>query len=200
VKRILERVEYEKIPFEANKGNFNRRLEIRRETSRDHSQEITRDKEQFCAYIKEYKFNMFRLAKSILQNDSDAEDATSEAILKAYDNLGNLRSSASFKPWILKIVSNEAYLLAKRRKKVIYLEDIEISEEQTSYQTGELWSFVNTLSEEFRAITVLYYYEDLSVRDIAKILNLPMGTVKSRLARARQKLKVLLSEEGSMER
>lgn len=195
----MERAEYEKIPLRADKGNFSRKLDISRETSRDNSLE-TRDKEQFCAYIKEYKLNMFRLAKSILQNDSDAEDATSEAILKAYDNLSKLRSFASFKPWVLKIVSNEAYLLAKRRKKVIYIEDIEISEEQTAHQTGELWSVVNTLSEEFRAITVLYYYEDLSVRNIAKVLNLPTGTVKSRLARARHKLKVLLSEEGSMER
>lgn len=192
----MERVDYEKIPFEAGKGNFNRKME----TSWGHSQETDRDKEQFCAHIKEYKLNMFRLAKSILQNDSDAEDATSEAILKAYENLGNLRSFTSFKPWILKIVSNEAYLLAKRRKKVIYKEDIEIPEEQIAHLTGELWSVVNILSEEFRAITVLYYYEDLSVRNIAKVLNLPTGTVKSRLARARQKLRVLLSEEGSMER
>ena len=159
-------------------------------------QAAVKEREEFCTYIKAYRLNMFRLAKSILHNDSDAEDATSEAILKAYKNLDNLKSYASFKPWIMKIVVNEAYNLARQRQKVLYLQEMEFSQESTSDDSAELWSVVNTLEEEFRIITVLYYYEDMSIKEISQTLGLPIGTVKSRLGRARQKLKALLTEEG----
>jgi len=123
----------------------------------------------------------------------------SEAILKAYDHLDSLRSFSSFKPWIMKIVLRQAYSLASRRQKVVYLEDLEVAEEKTPPEEHrELWCVVNTLAEEFRLTTLLYYYEDMSIKDIAKTLDLPVGTVKSRLARAREKLKEMLTAEGSM--
>lgn len=186
----MERVGYNMIPLKVRNSN----IKI--------SEEISRDKEQFCTYIEQHKLNMFRLAKSILHNDTDAEDATSEAILKAYDNLNHLKSFASFKPWILKIVINESYALANRRKKMMYLEDIEIEDQKVPQiniekDKGDLWSVVNNLEKEFRTITILFYYEDMSIKDISKTMELPVGTVKSRLARARQKLKVLLADEGS---
>lgn len=157
---------------------------------------VSREKEQFCNYIRDYKLNMFRLAKSILHNDADAEDATGEAIVKAYSHLSSLKSFKSFKPWIMKIVVNEAYTIANKRNKVMYLEELKVTEESTEDNTGELWTIVNTLEEEFRIIAVLFYYEDMRIRDIAKALDIPAGTVKSRLARAREKLRVLITEEG----
>ncbi|EHL09191.1 Sigma-70 region 2 [Desulfitobacterium hafniense DP7] len=187
----LERVETEGVPHMFTNTIFNR--------SRVTTHE---DKERFCTYIHDYQLNMFRLAKSIVHNDTDAEDVTGEAILKAYRNLSDLRSFASFKPWIMKIVVNEAYSLANRRKKVMYLEELEVPEESAESvmrESGELWAAVEKLEDEFRTITVLFYYEDMSIRDIGKTLGLPTGTVKSRLARARQKLKVLLVNEGGME-
>lgn len=187
----MERVGTEGVPFMITKSIFNRSL----------GATTHQEKEKFCTYINDYKLNMFRLAKSIVHNDADAEDVTSEAILKAYRNLNDLRSFTSFKPWIMKIVINEAYALTNRRKKVMYLEDLEVPEESTESMmsdSGELWSAVNNLDEEFRTITVLFYYEDMSIKDISKTLGMPTGTVKSRLARARQKLKVLLINEGGM--
>ena len=56
----------------------------------------------------------------------------------------------------------------------------------------ELWDLVNTLDEEFRVVTILFYYEDLSLKEIGMILDIPVGTVKSRLTRARAKLKHLI--------
>ncbi len=188
----MERVGNEGVPHVLTKTVFNRSL----------SRTASEEKERFCTYIDNHKLNMFRLAKSIVHNDADAEDVTSEAILKAYRNLSDLRSFASFKPWIMKIVINEAYSLANKRKKVIYLEELEVPEESSESminESGELWTAVKKLDEEFRTITVLFYYEDMSIKDISKTLSLPTGTVKSRLARARQKLKVLLVNEGGME-
>lgn len=155
--------------------------------------------EQFCSIISEYKFNMFRLAKSILHNDTDAEDAVSEAILKAYAKLHTLRDMGSLKPWIMKILVNEAYGISNRRKKIHYMDEVEFPEESITSDEKELWDIVSSLSEEFRVVIVLFYYEDLGIKEICKVLDLPTGTVKSRLSRARNKLKELLNEEGSLE-
>lgn len=154
--------------------------------------------EYFCSCVSEYKCNMFRLAKSILHDDTDAEDAVSEAILKAYENLPTLRNIKSFKPWIMKILINESYALINRRKKVVCLDEMEIAGEVAINDNKELWNIVNGLDEEFRTVTILYYYEDLSLKEICKVLDLPTGTVKSRLSRARNKLKQILAYQGGL--
>lgn len=188
----MERLEEKRLFWRTEKADY--KLTQKAETK------IRREKQQFCDCIDAYKFNMFRLAKSILHNDSDAEDATGEAILKAYENLHSLRSFQSFKPWIMKIVLRQAYNLAGRRQRIVYMEDIEIGEitdaGTMAEDSRELWQVVHRLEEEFRLTTILFYYEDMKVKDIAKTLDLPVGTVKSRLARAREKLKGLLTAEG----
>ncbi len=154
--------------------------------------------EIFCLNISEYKFNMFRLAKSILHNDTDAEDAVSETILKAYDKLHTLKNMDSFKPWLIRILVNESYSLSNRRKKVVYLDEVEFTEKTYIDNNKELWNVVGKLDEDFRTVTILFYYEDLSIKEIGKVLNLPTGTVKSRLSRARNKLKEILNNEGGL--
>lgn len=156
------------------------------------------EKEQFCSNIEAYKLNMFRLAKTIVRNDVDVEDAVCEAICKAYTNRHALRNVNSFKPWIMRIVANESYNITNRRKRTVYYEEIALKEEVLEENTAELWSVVQNLEDEFRAVTVLFYYEDMSIKDISKTLDIPQGTVKSRLSRARAKLKEQLYE-GSNE-
>lgn len=198
----MERVGYDMVPLKVRGSNVKINKGISQEINQDIKQEISKEKEQFCTYVAQYRLNMFRLANSILHNDSDAEDASSEAVLKAYHNLNTLKSFASFKPWIFKIVINEAYTIANRRKRMVYIADMEGEDLKSSptnnvRDMSELWSVVNNLDEEFRTITLLFYYEDLSIKEISKTLEVPAGTVKSRLARARQKLRVLLVDEGS---
>lgn len=154
--------------------------------------------DQFCSYISEYKCNLFRLAKSILHDDTDAEDAVSEAILIAYEHLPTLRNIQSFKPWIIKILINESYAISNRRKRLVRLDELEIADQASINENKELWHIVNGLDHEFRTVTILYYYEDLSLKEICKVLDLPMGTVKSRLSRARHKLKDILADEGGL--
>ena len=84
---------------------------------------ITR--EAFEKLINEYKSNMYRLALGILQNQYDAEDAVSESVLKAYENLVKLRNADKFKAWILQITANEARLLYKKQKRQLYTENME---------------------------------------------------------------------------
>lgn len=162
------------------------------------SDKIAVKNEYFCSNVSEYKLNMFRLAKSILHNDIDAEDAVSEAIFKAYDKLHTLKNLDSFKPWIMRILINESYKISNRRKKVVFLDETDIKEEIIENDNQELWNMVEKLDEKFRTVTVLFYYEDLSIRGIGEVLGLPTGTVKSRLSRARNKLKEMLNNGGSI--
>lgn len=167
-------------------------------------------KTQFCNLINEYQRNLFRLAKSILKNDADAEDAVGEAILKSYASLHTLKDDASFRPWLFRILVNEAYASANRRKRTVYLEDMtQSSQMPQAAQTEQnppvpdtdldLWETVNQLEDDFRTVTILFYYEDLSLKDIASALHLPEGTVKSRLSRARLKLKKIIADNGERE-
>lgn len=158
--------------------------------------------EYFVAGIREYKHNLFRMAKSILHNDTEAEDAVGETICKAYSKLDSLRSFVSFKPWIMKILINECYAAAKQRNRVDYWQQAENANLGVSKNSPddfqELWAIVYQLDQEFSTVVILFYYEDLSIKEIAKVLGLAEGTVKSRLFRAKQKLKVLLEDEGGM--
>jgi len=154
---------------------------------------MTEQHEKFCSLLREYRSGLFRLAKGILENDADAEDAVSETIYKAFANLDKLRNLESFKPWIMKILVNEAYTIAKKRKKTEPLDYIEVAaNDWETIETHELWNAVQALSDEFKAVTILFYYEDMSINEISKILNLPKGTVNSRLNRSREKLRLIL--------
>lgn len=149
-------------------------------------------KEAFEGLINEYKSNMYRLALGILQNQYDAEDAVSEAILKAYINLDKLRSADKFKAWILQITANEAKMIYKKQKRHFFMERVETRMPAFEADYHELWDVVMGLDGPYREVILLFYYERFSITEIARILQIREGTVKSRLARGRNKLKELL--------
>ncbi len=151
-------------------------------------------KEAFIKLIYEYKSNMYRLALGILQNQHDAEDVVSESVLKAYENLEKLRNEDKFKSWILQITANEARLLYKKQKRHLYKANIEEYMPVFEDDYHELWDAVMQMQRHYREVILLFYYEQFSIMEIARILQVREGTVKSRLARGRKQLKELLQE------
>lgn len=138
---------------------------------------------------------------SILKNDDDTCDAIQETLVSAYKNLKSLREPQYFSSWIIKILINKSYDIIRKNKKIKYLNEKMQIEEETYYDIysseSELENVLTQLEENLRLVVVLYYYDDLSVADISKILNIPEGTVKSRLSRARDKIyKIIRKEEG----
>ena len=147
---------------------------------------------KFCENIDKYKDNLYILALSILKNETDAEDAVSNAILKAYENRGQIRSYHKFKPWMLTITKNEALKIKKKR---LYLPGDEVVgalSKPVMAHYDELWDVLQQMKEEYRIVVTLFYYEGLSQRDIAEVLGIPVGTVKSRLSRGKAELKEAL--------
>lgn len=149
---------------------------------------------EFCEQVKAYRYQLYVVAFTILRNEEDAQDAVCSAILKGYEHIEQLKNSTKFKAWMITITKNEALKLKGRRLELPGDDKLEELLEPVRDHYNELWDCVQKLPEEYRLVIVLYYYNELSLRDIAKILNIPMGTVKSRLSRGREFLKQALEE------
>nr|WP_043013995.1 sigma-70 family RNA polymerase sigma factor [Clostridium perfringens] len=148
------------------------------------------DKDAFLSLIDENRLPIHRVARGILNNKEDIEDALQNTIIKSYEKIGTLKKDEFFKTWIIRILINECNLILRRNKKTIFLDKLENEKFYSDdYGNIELTSVVNSLSEDLRITTVLYYFEDMSTKEISEMLNIAEGTVRSRLARAREKLR-----------
>jgi RNA polymerase sigma-70 factor (ECF subfamily) len=155
----------------------------------------------------------FNLARWIMRNDQDAEDMVQEACLRAYKYFMGFQGTNS-RSWLLSIVRNTCYtwLRQNRAHELTVDLDDEISQIESDIFNPEtlLQNHVNQqlvrrslegLPVEFRELIILREVEELSYKEIANIIGIPIGTVMSRLARARQRLKQSLVdiEEGANE-
>ena len=149
-------------------------------------------KEEFERLVIENQLSMYRLAMSILKNSNDAEDAVSETILTAYEHLSSLKKNDSFKAWMMTILVNVSKKMLRKKKRVVLYDDLGLFEKSTDEGSCEMWEAVLTLNAKYAKVVILYYYEGFSTREIARILHIPEGTVKSRLSRARSKLQQII--------
>ena len=157
----------------------------------------------FTELLEENKLKFYKTAKIILKNDDDVYDALQDALLSMYQNYNALKDKKLFSTWGTRIVINKCYdFLRKRKNNVIALEetienDIKISslDEYDIDKYGIKEAMNEYLSEEQKLVVILFYYDDYSLKDISKILDIPEGTVKSRLSKARDILKEKLEKE-----
>jgi RNA polymerase sigma-70 factor (ECF subfamily) len=143
------------------------------------------------------------LARWLLRNEQDAQDVVQEAYLRAFKSFGGFRGSNG-RPWLLTIVRNTCYTLLKKNQPVDFTpfdEEIHVAEHESASpatilehcEDAELIrEAIDALPAEFREILTLRHQEGLSYKEIADIVQIPPGTVMSRLARARGKLKEYL--------
>jgi RNA polymerase sigma factor, sigma-70 family len=152
------------------------------------------DKFAFERLIEANEASLFRVATSMLRNISDAEDAYQETIIRAFKGIVNLKKDEYFKSWIIKIMINECNFMLRKRKKLVSLDEVGEKEINSldNYERFELWNAVKCLETDLRTVVVLYYYEDFKQNEIAEMLGIPEGTVKSRISRAKEKLRELL--------
>jgi len=164
----------------------------------NHSDDVIRaqkgNHEAFVRLIKASESSMYRVAKSFLKTDIECADAIQETILKAFQAIRSIKEPDYFKTWLIRILINVCQRMLKMNKQVIPMAALaERSYENKMQQGLELWEAVQSLEEELRIIVMLFYIEDVPVKDIALMLDMPEGTIKSRLHRAREKLVCFLS-------
>lgn len=140
---------------------------------------------------------MYGLAIGIMKNREDAEDAMQNALILAYEHLDELSMMEKFRPWMMRILTNECFRMLKKRR---YHTDIEemydlADQKQDFVEQVTLWEVVDGLKLEYRTVILLYYYEGLSIRQIARTLDISEDNAKKRLSRARGKLKEFLEKE-----
>ncbi|APH14608.1 RNA polymerase sigma factor, sigma-70 family protein [Clostridium sporogenes] len=153
------------------------------------------DKAAFSKLIKIYEKDLYRVSIAMLKNDDDALDGIQDAILKAFKSIKNLREPEYFKTWLIKILINSCTsIINKKRKIVVYEEYINKSYEEECFREIDIKDAVNKLDYQLKILIILYYYEDMSLKNISKVLDIPEGTIKSRLSRARGYLKEYLSD------
>ncbi len=144
---------------------------------------------EFCECISHYRYQFYIVAYAILENEADAEDAVCNAILSGYEHLDQLKNPGKFKAWMLTITKNEALKIRQKRLELLGNEKVEQMLPPSYDSHNELWDIVQGLPDEYRIVMVLFYYNNLSVRDISNVLEVPVGTVKSRLNRGRELLR-----------
>lgn len=149
----------------------------------------------FAQQVRDLSDTAFAAAYLILENRADCEDAMSEAILKAYQRRGTLLRQESFRAWFFQILRNEAYTILRRRQRVTPVEELpEMPGEDNPAQAMDLRRALSYLSEQQR-MALLLQQEGYELKEIAVALDIPEGTVKSRISRAKSTLRTLLKED-----
>lgn len=156
------------------------------------------DVDAFAKLIKMYEKDMYRVAIAMVKNNEDALDCIQDAILKAYKSIGKLKKEEYFKTWLIKIIINNCkYTISKEKR---YTPLLQVNKEpcyEENLEYVEIQEAVDSLDMDLKKLVILYYYEDMSIKDISQSLDIAEGTVKSRLSRAKTKLKSMLNEVDS---
>ncbi|MGL4911585.1 MAG: sigma-70 family RNA polymerase sigma factor [Romboutsia sp.] len=151
----------------------------------------------FSTLIKHYESDLYRVAIAITKDEDDALDCIQETIVQVYISIRNLKNNEYFKTWLIKILINKCNELIKKNKRILELKKADIQNlYEPEKQDLDIKESIDRLDDELKILLILYYYQDMSVKDISESLEIPKGTVKSRLSRARSKLREILIEEG----
>ncbi|MGL5676444.1 MAG: RNA polymerase sigma factor [Cellulosilyticaceae bacterium] len=150
--------------------------------------------------IKNYEQEMYRVARGILKHEEDCEDAVQETILRAYKGMSHVKEKQYFKTWLLRITINESTRIYKKRKFFACVQDvIELTQRRDIEGEMDLHKVIEMLPKKYKEPLVLYYFGDCTYEEVASVLQIPVGTVRSRLYYAKDRLKKQL-EGGSYER
>lgn len=137
----------------------------------------------------------FRLAASVIGDWNAAQDAAQEACIIVSAKIPALRHAAAFDVWLYRIVIREAGRV-RRRSSAAEPPVYEYGFGSDPNEAIDVWRALANLPPAFREATVLFYFHDLKSEDIAHILRIPHATVRTRLARARERLRVLLGDDA----
>lgn len=152
-------------------------------------------KEEFTCLAQKYMDTVFRVVMNYLKNKTDADDVTQNVLLKLYKSDMHFESEAHIKNWLIRVTLNECKnLLRFPWQKHVPLEDYSEMLQIQEPEHRDMLKVVMALPVKYRMILYLYYYEGYATAEIAELLKVPNGTVRTRLARGREQLKKMLEE------
>ena len=159
------------------------------------------NKSEFADAVMRNDQRLFLIALSFTRSRADAEDILQNVFLKLWQNKKVFESAEHMDKWLTRVCVNESRNLLRSpfRSRVTELEEAADIQVFDSPRDGDLFRAVMSLQEKERTVIHLFYYEDLSVAEIAKTLRISPSAVKTRLNRARNKLKEALGDEWKNE-
>lgn len=171
------------------------------------------DVDSFEKLIAKHQQKVYNIAYRMMGNEEDAKDAAQEALIKVYKNIGNFRGDSGFSTWIYRIAVNACKDELRKKKHNVVSMDKEMETDEGSFkhefadqslkpdellEQSELneivQSSIQDLPEQNRVAIILRDIQGFSYEDISKVLDCPVGTVKSRINRGRKLLKDILSQ------
>ncbi|AMP19934.1 hypothetical protein AZF37_00935 [endosymbiont 'TC1' of Trimyema compressum] len=148
---------------------------------------------------------LYRTAYIYMNNKEDALDVVQETACKVVESIKSLKEIRYFKTCVIRILINTAYTELRKRKNVVSLEAVyqlksSNEMEATVIERLELNSQLKNLKTKYKTVILLYYYHDLSIKEIAFTMDIPEGTVKTYLARGKEQLKINIRKEEEYEK
>jgi len=175
------------------------------------------DASAFGVLVERYQNKAYAISVKIVQNHDDALDCVQDSFIKAFRSLSTFNFQSSFNTWLYRIVTNTSLDLLRKNKKYqsnipiekplsgdddddyfIQIEDQKADVENIAVSNQTVIAVreaISQLSEDLKKVIILFDIEQFSLIEVSKILNIPVGTVKSRLFRAREKLAILLKDK-----
>ncbi len=158
-------------------------------------------KEDFERVARENAQRLYAHAAVMLRSSSDAEDAAEEAVYQLFKRTKPFESEEHCRAWLVRVTVNASLKILRRRKH--YSDDNGELEKITSQfeypEQSELFIAVSELEEKYKAVVLLYYYENMSAEEISRTLKISATAVTTRLDRARKQLKEKLERSGIYE-
>jgi RNA polymerase sigma-70 factor (ECF subfamily) len=157
---------------------------------------LSGDNDSFAQLYEQYSAKAYRTALLITGNIHTAEDTLQETFVQCCKTMHKLKSPSAFPAYFYRILTRTAWKLSAKDRNNLPLEDTILTDKSVTNESYlELYSAIASLDTKLRTVVILFYFNDLTVRDIAKITGTLEGTVKSRLYTARKRLSKILKKE-----
>lgn len=153
--------------------------------------------EAFEALLTAYQDKVFRLSYSMLGDRAHAEDAAQESFLRIWKSIEKHRGDSALGTWIFSITRNVCLTAISKRRRTAPVEEAERTGPNAPDRQHDIVDLVRRLPDNYRQVVMLFYMEDRSYEEVARLLDLPLGTVKTHLHRARQQLATMIKETDS---
>ena len=151
----------------------------------------------FSRVIEKYWDTVFRIALNYHRNVSDAEDTTQEVMFKLYTYEKNFDSDEHIRNWLIRVTINncKSVLRSFWQRQRPTPDELMDAVHFDNHESSELFQAVMSLPQQHRTVLYLYYYEDITTKEIAELLNQKEAHIRTRLSRARNKLKEVWQDE-----
>ncbi|MDU7110966.1 MAG: sigma-70 family RNA polymerase sigma factor [Clostridium perfringens] len=159
---------------------------------------IKGNKESFGILIKNNKEYLYKMAFLYVKDEQDALEVIHETVYRAFLNIEKLKKAKFFNTWITKILINVSIdFLKKKGKNEMLDESTPIRKEKCEISTEEkldLYNAIDLLNDNYKTVIIMMYFNDMKIKDISKVMEIPENTVKTYLRRAKQALGEVLKE------